>query len=457
MPRGYLDRIVPASDGAEAALRLGLAADAARRLRRALRAWGDRAVRARLVRVGPGSLASGALRGWLAQVEDALAIRRAAARATRRGAAWSRLMDLVTDQGRLADLAPDGRLPDDFPARASALARELLARQAAELPLLLPMGTFIVSFREEIDLGRPGNELEFPGGGVRLRRAPKGPRSVKVVVRDGTVRVGGIAAPLGHDRPIPSVGATLRSGARRISVGARDPAFESRVGRAIDLLRAVWPDGERLVSDRTWRVVPLHEPGTVSFSSLKRPGVVYVNVRSAPLVRLAEDLLHESAHLRLHEIETLHPLIAAAAAGEDGPRFYSPWRREWRPLRGLLHACCTFTVGAGYFDRLLDASTPRGPGHLADARRAWVARRFLEEMEMVRTSLPILRRGAREKALTREGARFAAAIEREYAALRGKTAPRRRALEASAAGRRHLAAFERMVATLRDKPVRWAW
>ena len=97
-------------------------------------------------------------------------------------------------------------------------------------------------------------------------------------------------------------------------------------------------------------------PVPICENAARKPGIAYVNVNSSPIVRLAEDLVHETAHMRLHEIEAVHDLLVPAALAEDGPRFYSPWRREWRPLRGLLHACCTFTTGALFFERMLAAA-----------------------------------------------------------------------------------------------------
>jgi HEXXH motif-containing protein len=94
----------------------------------------------------------------------------------------------------------------------------------------------------------------------------------------------------------------------------------------------------------------------VSYSSAARPGITWIQRAlgrgrgAAGAMHLAEHLLHEGTHQRVHDLEVLAPI---APGDEDGPRFYSPWRQEWRPLRGLLHGACTFTVGAGYFVRVL--------------------------------------------------------------------------------------------------------
>jgi len=143
------------------------------------------------------------------------------------------------------------------------------------------------------------------------------------------------------------------------------------------------------------------------------------------------------------------PLVASRAAEL---RFYSPWRREWRPLRGLVHAVCTFTAGAMYFEALLDSGVT-----LAPARRRWLARRLLEERASVSMVLPALRQARRRGWLTAAGRRVVAAAAREHRAL-GRAAARRRAwLASTAAGRAELRALDRLVTRLGALPERWSW
>lgn len=73
--------------------------------------------------------------------------------------------------------------------------------------------------------------------------------------------------------------------------------------------------------------------------------------------------------------------------------FYSPWRRSLRPLRGILHAAFTFTMGALLFERLSSWASGRGGSERwkkvglskRDLQRAQF--RCLEEIESVRYSL----------------------------------------------------------------------
>ncbi|GAA3597821.1 HEXXH motif domain-containing protein [Kineosporia mesophila] len=52
---------------------------------------------------------------------------------------------------------------------------------------------------------------------------------------------------------------------------------------------------------------------------------------------VAEIFAHEVQHAKLALIVDVHPLLRRPAPGEDGPRFYVPWRLDPRPPMGMLH------------------------------------------------------------------------------------------------------------------------
>ena len=212
--------------------------------------------------------------------------------------------------------------------------------------------------------------------------------------------------------------------------------------KALAILDTHFPDAGALVRSRIWRVVPVAEWATVSYSSAREPGVAYINVKSAPLLRLAEDLVHESVHIRLHEIESRSTLVTKSGQAE---RFYSPWRREWRPLRGLLHAVCTFTAGAMFFDRMRN-------GPWTATRKRWLARRLLEENASVAMSLDVLEAASRRGLLTSAGRQVVRDAKAAHRALAPAVARARRSLSTA-----DLARVDRLVASLRRQPVRWSW
>lgn len=424
-------------ENAEPALDRALARDARRRLRglsRRTRALLDRVPRRERTRF----FASGAVRSWIAAVEEATAILDTRDR--------SRLVDLVADLGALAALAPTGRIPRDFVRRAHAFARAHLERQEAEAPLLvlpwLPRearrGRFRVPLVPDLDLGRPEGELEMPAVPLRFVASA---RTLRLSAGAESLRVGEARVPFpeaSRETPPPAVGAVLLARGVAVEVGPRDPGFERRVRRALDLLGTIWPEAAALVRRTAWRIVPVTDWATVSYSSPRRPGVAYVHVRSAPLVRLAEDLLHETVHMRLHAIETARPLVHRAGrvreGDSEGPRFWSPWRREWRPVRGLLHGACTFMVGAAFFERAIAA-----PVRWPSSRRRWLVKRRDEELENVRVSLEALGGTEARPLLTEAGRAFVSEVRAEHRRLakaRRDTRGRSRASERSREGGR---------------------
>ena len=81
----------------------------------------------------------------------------------------------------------------------------------------------------------------------------------------------------------------------------------------------------------------------VSYSDPSLPLSVFV---SCPLPternrveRLAENIVHEALHLQLSLVERVQPLVID---DPDEEPVFSPWKDEWRSVRGLLHAVYVF-------------------------------------------------------------------------------------------------------------------
>jgi HEXXH motif-containing protein len=70
----------------------------------------------------------------------------------------------------------------------------------------------------------------------------------------------------------------------------------------------------------------------------------------------AEMCIHESHHNRLFCLEELEPILAGDDLGtEEGALFYSPWREDLRPLRGLFHAVYVNTPQTRFWLEVLRA------------------------------------------------------------------------------------------------------
>ena len=81
----------------------------------------------------------------------------------------------------------------------------------------------------------------------------------------------------------------------------------------------------------------------VSYSDPSLPLSVFV---SCPLPaernrveRLAENIVHEALHLQLSLVESVQPLVID---DPDEEPVFSPWKEEWRTVRGLVHAVYVF-------------------------------------------------------------------------------------------------------------------
>lgn len=247
------------------------------------------------------------------------------------------------------------------------------------------------------------------------------------------------------ERPA-TVGPTLFYDRHRQPYAVRPTAAEvvRRVDRAWNTIRAAWPQGHAVLALLTSRIVPLKARGVVSFSYRHRPGLSFINCFERDNLDLIDDLVHENSH---HHLNLLLRKSTLYRRDENRQIFYSPWRRSLRPLRGILHATFTFTMGAILFERL--SSWGSGRGGTARWKRAGLTTRdfqrarfrCLEEIASVRYSLEDLRYADREKGwLTSSGRTLVAQLTEAIGTVERKMARYRRNVEESpfgAALRRH--------------------
>ena len=193
-----------------------------------------------------------------------------------------------------------------------------------------------------------------------------------------------------HD-PI-TVGPTLVYGKNRqpLSVKPTDRRQVKRIARAWQTIKLAWPEGHEVLALLTSRIVPLQATGVVSFSYRHRPGLSFINCFDRGNLDLVDDVIHENSHHHLNLLLRKHVMYRG---DRNQQIFYSPWRRSLRPLRGILHATFTFTMGALLFQRLASWGAGRnGAGRwkkagftARDLQRARF--RCLEEVASVRYSL----------------------------------------------------------------------
>ncbi len=184
-----------------------------------------------------------------------------------------------------------------------------------------------------------------------------------------------------------------------------DEAYVKRLQQGLAVLEEAWPVGASLLALLTSRIIPLRAPGVVSFSYRDRPGLSFINTFERDEVDLLDDMIHENSH---HHLNLLLRKYRVYRHDRNREIFYSPWRRSLRPLRGILHATFTFTMGALLFERLSSyggtsgksLEVQRGPAGSKQFIERHVAKirfRGIEEVASVRYSLrdlhDIARRG----------------------------------------------------------------
>ncbi|MFQ5877981.1 MAG: HEXXH motif-containing putative peptide modification protein [Acidobacteriota bacterium] len=424
------------------------------------------------------------LRGFLAEAEIWIgALRRAAVRRRSAAAAppgrWTRdsLFDLVGGTEHLVSLAPGGRIGSRFVARVARLARRRLREAVADLAastvglrLCSPtdrVARLTLEFREDAEQGRPADRIDLgcvptPGGPLAIvvrasgARRARPPRRLRARLQRRTLF---LRAPGSAETVIPAAGSGLRDGRRddgaggafglltretipgttivlaprvdsrprRLCVGRRVAGLGERLARALRIVQLAWPDGHREILERTRMVVPVSEPGLVSYSLAARPGVCFINVFGKSPVELADDLLHEAAHHRLRDIQEVRRLLRRGPETTEVQAFHSPWRGTRRPLHGLLHGAYTFLFRAELFACILRLARARPrplAGLLGPRGPAWIRRELRAEIRMLGRALADLDRAARAGLMTAAGRDLLARMRAWHRRLRGGSARR---------------------------------
>ena len=114
---------------------------------------------------------------------------------------------------------------------------------------------------------------------------------------------------------------------------------------------------------------PPDDDTDISFSDPAAPFSAFVSVPIKVSVdapwRVAESILHEFMHLQLTAIEHVVPLLA-----NSNGALYSPWRREMRPVAGVLHgAYAFFGVNNFVLQALRFSNSTRISSYLLDRHR----------------------------------------------------------------------------------------
>ncbi|MGH9785002.1 MAG: aKG-HExxH-type peptide beta-hydroxylase [Terriglobia bacterium] len=205
-----------------------------------------------------------------------------------------------------------------------------------------------------------------------------------------------------------------------ILVAPTSAGLSERIRKALAMVEDAWPDGARNLALLSQRMVPLKAHGVVSFSYRHRPGLSFINTFERDGFDLIDDLVHENSH---HHLNLLLRKYVMQRHDRNQEIFYSPWRRSLRPLRGILHATFTFTMGAILFERLSSLAARRDA--TLTARQVLRTRfRCLEEVASVEYSLRDLDYAGKQLGwLTASGMALVRQLKQELAKVKHRIAP----------------------------------
>lgn len=182
-----------------------------------------------------------------------------------------------------------------------------------------------------------------------------------------------------------------------------------KISKALELIKNYSPSSYKAFCDFTHTVIPIKEKGIVSYSTSKLPGYSLINIYHRDFVDLLDDLVHENGHHYLNYFLYTKKLI-----NEDLDKiFYSPWRRQLRPIRGIYHAVFTFFWGMNLFSDL-DHSLSIDKTNffqLSEKEKIKIKERFLEEYLMIEFSLHDLKVAYDLGKVTKSGIELVAELE----------------------------------------------
>jgi hypothetical protein len=131
-----------------------------------------------------------------------------------------------------------------------------------------------------------------------------------------------------------------------------------KLGNALDFINLVPTLKEDItLLVRTIQLLKSDYPeNDVSYSHPEIPFSIFLSLSEEETtigyLRIAESIIHEAMHLKLTLIEKKLPLIES----ETRDTFFSPWRDEMRPVRGVLHGLFVFRVINEFYRTLNDCA-----------------------------------------------------------------------------------------------------
>jgi HEXXH motif-containing protein len=125
------------------------------------------------------------------------------------------------------------------------------------------------------------------------------------------------------------------------------------VGQAMEYLATAAPSLHSQISSGRVPLVAVKERDAAtqhSFTVFDLPWVIFLS-KAANTLLVAEALVHENYHTLFNLYERI--VGNQLGSGSDNRLYYSPWRTDARPIRGLLHAIVTFSGVAAFYRQIV--------------------------------------------------------------------------------------------------------
>jgi len=132
---------------------------------------------------------------------------------------------------------------------------------------------------------------------------------------------------------------------------ARTAPLIAPLAAGVGLLGLVWPTAYAAVLRDVSALVLLETRDHArSHSPADMPGAVFMTVDEP--ARTGDLLCHEASHVRMNRLRLFDRVAQARDPAAEAAGFHSPWRRDLRPLRGLIDGVHAFLNVCHYHARL---------------------------------------------------------------------------------------------------------
>jgi len=183
----------------------------------------------------------------------------------------------------------------------------------------------------------------------------------------------------------------------------------SKIENALSMISNHSPACYEAFTQFTKVIIPIDEPGVVSYSTQELPGYSCINMFERDDIDLMDDLIHENGHHFLN----YHLNTAELIIEDDDPCFYSPWRETQRPIRGIYHAYLTFFWAYQLFADL-SLSVINGKLNLNQAQKKKILSRFTQEKEMLERCAIELEKAQKMGKIHKEGSELIKKFEKHF-------------------------------------------